>query len=1020
MQDKLEKAGTRVWLADEPQAGAGTRWDRYTRGLEAILGVLGESVEPADLLALSGDAFGLCFASNWQENMHSCLPTDGANNIARAYGYRSRWAHNGYSSELIDQLDMMERLCLTDAALEGVRYEIEQGRPVLTQGLGDYGCGAATIVFGYDRQESAFGHVREDGVAEWTGIRGLNAEVQPGAPKGYWNGRVRGAVRKDFAGGWLVNPAFLLGRKAAAPDAEERCLNCLRRAVDLHWAAPVEISWWGGVSYWFGREAYDQLAMALEELDYPAVLSMQVPNDAYDWYAVHTLDDLADMLTRGRTAAADYLRSAAEILPRAAELLVAASEAFRQEAAVAAKCFAGVVPCLGGTDETLKAWLSDPGSLLAGAQAVRNMQEQNCLATDSIAAALDAQGGLERQGSRVTVVGFSKPEPAVGKSCAFARALEATLSTTDAPFSYTEIMAYTGMAFGVNWFHGTRKGDPEWSRVCAIGERASSHKPFQTATGWKLRPIMRRGWPDMSDFVPLIVKSIEAGKPVGAICDCEPQMGLIVGFDHQGRSLTFRPLVDDAPDYEITPEQLGWLLYFLDERGASLSPQDALLATLRLLLQDWYAPKELSSAGQFFSGEQALSSWIEDLRRAESLDESDLATLFDTNWFAFNALYNARVQAVGFLQDRVEVLGEDAERALQRTVDAYQQSVSWLESARTNEDAFLGPWTGKDISAWTQDVRNCEIQLLEDLSEAENNAISEVERVLAKLRDSRHAEQSLGRLRQWSNLFGDVKECIKAADREPVFYELLDKELAVEDLPDGGRELHQYMSRLEPAEQAYPEQVDCLLASLDAGRLINPWPVNRKERQFQVKRLIQSLQFWLRGLSHAEAKGQRGTGEAAIDLVYNALGEFDEEKVTAVSMTVDKLEQGDLRDTDKELVNVEEPKKLEEKLAPHISMLHTECWTFDHNLKVLLSSIGAKAVIAPWGDPGGPIPWGGIHALNPRVKPQLLGAIDRLRQWLATEYDPEGQFGEPDSYAGKDWLAQCLLVYLEHHVAGQF
>ncbi len=1018
MSDKLKKDGTKVWLDDVPDDGIGSGWDRYVRALHSALRYLGEAVDAERLLALSGEAFQICFASNWQGNGLTCVATDPAMNMARACGYKGRWVNNGYSSELVDLLDPAERQCLTAGRLEDIFKEIDRGRPVLAQGVTGAGGTAASLVVGYDREETLLCH---QGFAEpqyWSAVSGINLMGSQSSGAGYWNGQVRGTVRPGFAGGWLANPAFLLGHKSATPEARQQVTDALDRIVQMHYADPLDISWWGGVRYWFGRQAFEQWALALEQLDYPNVLSTPRPADAYDWFNFRLLHAFADWLATGRTAAAGFCRHAAAVLPEAAHQLESAADLYAQEAQMAAEEFAIFLEPFQLDDPAREGWLADPGSRGRGAAVVRRLEDKETMAVDYISQALDLLAGIRREENRVWIADVPPIAAGSGAECGFAAALEAALAATEHPVSYGDIMAYSGLAFQVPWFRGS--GDERWSPSGAVGERASSHKPLQHATGWQLRPVMRRGWPDMSEFIPLLVESIDSGHPVPAFTD-QSNMAVMIGYVGGGEALLFRDPEHPEEPYTLPADNLGWLLYLIEDHQDAMPPKAAMITTLRLILQNWYAPTEISSAGHYFHGEQAIRAWLEDLRRLDEYSDTDQRQLFFVNWFAFRALADAHGHGPGFLRRNAELPGEETAVKLRQAANAFDDAAALLQQPFHDEDAFLGSWTPKSYDDWSPTVRRREQDLLTAFLDLEQIAIERLEEVLADLRDPAVKAEDLKRLEQWSNLFGNHESCIKAADREPVFYDLLKQELKLGGLPDSVRDLRQRMSRLEPAETAYGDQVDSLLSSLAAGRLVNPWPTSQtSNHKLRVKRTAETLKLWLQNTTHLDAKRDRRTGEAAVDFVYGLLGDCDDDKVTAVSMIVDKLETGDLRDADKQLELAPNPQRLEELFAHQISMLDPDCWTFDHNLKILLKGIGNKRVEALWGDPDGPIPWGGIRALNPRLKPKLLSAIESLHAWLDDGVDIDGRFGEPDPYPAADWLARCLLVYLEHHVSGRF
>jgi len=207
---------------------------------------------------------------------------------------------------------------------------------------------------------------------------------------------------------------------------------------------------------------------------------------------------------------------------------------------------------------------------------------------------------------------------------------------------------------------------------------------------------------------------------------------------------------------------------------------------------------------------------------------------------------------------------------------------------------------------------------------------------------------------------------------------------------------------------------------------VDSWPPRRSpERQERLKKLAAALQAWSDGATQEEAGKRESTDAATAAEVYGHLGVLDDDKKAAVAITIEKLKTGHSeRAVNIERKGLDNPETLEEALAHNVSMCDTQCWTFEHNLNVLLTRIGKKTMNGGWGEPNGPIGWGGPRAMNPEVKPRLAVIVGGLRSWLADKAgDGETKqvvdlLGKQDAYKEKVWLARCLLNYLGHHVRG--
>ncbi len=217
------------------------------------------------------------------------------------------------------------------------------------------------------------------------GVRGL---VDTSEVSGYWNGRVRGTVRPGFVGGWMADPAFLLGRKGPEPTPRQRAVDALRRGIRVFTAPYQRLPHWGGVTYYFGRQAYEEWARALRELDYPADLEGPHPDDAYDWYDMGVMDVLVDQVVRGRNAAADYCEALSEQVPSAKANLSAAARFYRREVSIAGQAFHVF---LHGADEEKVDYLADPERRETGALAIEGMLDRERSAVREIELALQME-----------------------------------------------------------------------------------------------------------------------------------------------------------------------------------------------------------------------------------------------------------------------------------------------------------------------------------------------------------------------------------------------------------------------------------------------------------------------------------------------------------------------------------------------------------------------------------------------------------------------------------------------------
>ena len=318
-----------------------------------------------------------------------------------------------------------------------------------------------------------------------------------------------------------------------------------------------------------------------------------------------------------------------------------------------------------------------------------------------------------------------------GKECSFAGALEAALSVTEYPFSYTDIMGFTGLAFRVRWFKPS--GEIRWCASSPAGEMAEEIEAATHATGWELKCEVHKGEPNMVRYVPEIVASINAGKPVLAYDD-RLDMAVVYGYGEGGKTLLFRDYHKGETLHELPASGLGWMIIYLGGYSPELSRSEAFIESLKLAVRNWRRRCGKAGPGEYWYGETALGIWIDDLSIVDSLTQKEKETLFFVSWWNFTSLVDARNAAISFLRGNVTHLPEQSAHFISKAAALYEREVKSLDCASfTKHDAFFGPWSGKSIKDWTADVRKREREILTEACRLENNAITEIEKALSSL-----------------------------------------------------------------------------------------------------------------------------------------------------------------------------------------------------------------------------------------------------------------------------------------------
>jgi len=315
------------------------------------------------------------------------------------------------------------------------------------------------------------------------------------------------------------------------------------------------------------------------------------------------------------------------------------------------------------------------------------------------------------------------------KECTYCGALEAALTLSDHPFDYHTIMGVKGLAFRTRWYQGT----PDYMRWCGsscVGEFPEEDQWFREATGWEFRveAHLNEKQPNMGRFAQDVVKSINAGLPVLgydknwniAVIKCYEDGGNTVLMQTYGHPDTVKQSLDDLP---------GFLVLFRDF-GKALPPKEMLLHSLRIAVGNWDRPKGLGDhmgRGEYEYGFRAFKHWAEDLGRYDEWTEKERESLFFVSWWCFCSLADARLAAVRFLRDRLDVMP-----GLERVIALYEEEINLIAPPSfERKEVFFGPWSGKSIADWTPEVRRKEQDLLLQAMEIEERAITEIRFVMS-------------------------------------------------------------------------------------------------------------------------------------------------------------------------------------------------------------------------------------------------------------------------------------------------
>ncbi|MFO7956157.1 MAG: M56 family metallopeptidase [Candidatus Brocadiia bacterium] len=350
----------------------------------------------------------------------------------------------------------------------------------------------------------------------------------------------------------------------------------------------------------------------------------------------------------------------------------------------------------------------------------------------------DAPGTVKREDGKFRVEGV--PTMEWGRSCdtTFAGAMEAALAVTDHPYTATQIMGYSGLAFRVRWAGEPDQGEKTWCGSIPVGEFFETQAAVAEATGWRFRVIdemANEQDPRMGRYADDIAAAIGSGLPVvGYPTKDDLNVAVAYGCEGEGadRKFLWRTYWSGSEPKVVPAEDVGPWVMIPAEFSGQPDARQRLLDSLSISVRNWHRVRSLHPNGYPYAwGEAALQAWREDIRTADELSEERRKELFFANWWNYEIWQDARARAAAFLKDEAPLLAPEARDAVLRAAELYEQEAQLLQAQLGKAEAFLGPWSGKAVDDWTPQVRKREEDILSETRELEARAIAEIQAALA-------------------------------------------------------------------------------------------------------------------------------------------------------------------------------------------------------------------------------------------------------------------------------------------------
>lgn len=431
-----------------------------------------------------------------------------------------------------------------------------------------------------------------------------------------------------------------------------------------------------------------------------------------------------------RRAAPEFLRAIASKYPTGEQELLAAATCFEQEGAALAK----VREVFGGWGPTR--WKEpDPAKAERTVTLLTEARDHYAQGIEHVAQALRAidpagaeqaytHGRVRREGGTVRIEGLpGRLAFHEGHDTTWCGALEQALLVTEHPYSYSDLMGLSGLAFRTRYSNGQTKTG--FCPSAAVGEMPDTLAAVSRHTGWQLNCEMQAPQGALDAVRGRIVAAIDAGRPML----CYPpdwNVGLIYGYEDEGRTLLVSDYASKEYPHRVPLAEMGPLRQTADVWTRPMPMGNALRDVLAQAVADWRRGKHDGGLPerQYWYGKAAFAAWIGDLQNYDTLTEADREGLRRIDGWIYHCLWDARKAAECFLRDwSLATPGMRPE--LLQIADLYKGEVALL--APLVDAKYAG---GKQESYLSPEERKREIAILQQVRDLEEQAIVAITAVL--------------------------------------------------------------------------------------------------------------------------------------------------------------------------------------------------------------------------------------------------------------------------------------------------
>lgn len=515
--------------------------------------------------------------------------------------------------------------------------------------------------------------------------------------------------------------ALLVGAKTKEFDARAAELAALVEAV-RHARAPrdrflAEIG--EGEIPWRFRNG---LACYEVWIRHFATNPQKVPDGGGDHYPLN-------VYASTRQAAPVFLRLIAPKYPEGQVELLAAANCFEQDAAA----LAGVKKLFGGWGPDR--WKeSDPEKAKQAVTLLTEAKGHYGEGIDHLAkalAAIDPEraamattfGRVWHQNGRTWIHDVPPLRFHQNQDNTYCGALAQAMQRSEQPYTYSDLMGLSGLAFRFRYSNGKTKTG--FCPSSAIGEMPDEQKALAKRTGWRTTSAWQEVKDDPEGIRRQIVAAIDAGKPVL----CYPpvwNVGLIYGYEDEGRMLQVSDYLGKEHPSCVPLAKMGPMREVLAEWRQPMPLGEALREVLAEAVTNWRREKHDGGlAGrEYWYGKAAFDAWLADLAGYDALSEAQTKGLRSVDGWLYHCLWDARKAAIPFLRDWSCAM-PGARGELAKIADIYQAEVAALDPLV--EAKYAGDKSGHYLSP---EERQQEIEILGKVRELDERAMVAIDALL--------------------------------------------------------------------------------------------------------------------------------------------------------------------------------------------------------------------------------------------------------------------------------------------------